>query len=413
MMRPLELRNAYKCFLEYRGYLALPERPLVTNEEAKTFFVGSALTPNLPVFLGQVPRPHNYLFTQQRVFWTRQASITQHNPLWTIFQVMMSFYEFQQTSIHHGLRTGLDFLRQEVGLEGDHLYLLTEPSLDIHDVLQEQGIPTSHVVEWPKMIQFHLDNLTGKYLKVLYRYRHGLIPVWDLIYTPDGDRIRIDSCLLLERLAFTLLGATTWFETELFLPLVQALQQVAPSLELSDVYESSVVFRGVVATIADGATPSNKGAGYVLRRTLRALVMDHMGKLINVQYDRLVPAAIECLAAIGYEISEEAEIARTIVDEVASIHKLRDRSYRFLSAYLTRHGQSLVTREMLAQWKDSRGIPIDMAEEFLQRHGVPVDTSLAPPRRRLLTDGYPYDGSGVMTDPIAWLNETGVLLGRK
>ncbi|MBI2097849.1 MAG: alanine--tRNA ligase [Candidatus Vogelbacteria bacterium] len=85
---------------------------------------------------------------------------------------------------------------------------------------------------------------------------------------PAG-RLGVDTGMGLERLAMVVQGTPTIFETDLFVPLLAKLPVALP-LRARRIIADHV--RGVINLVNDGVRPSNKGAGYILRRLLRRMM---------------------------------------------------------------------------------------------------------------------------------------------
>ncbi|KKU91182.1 MAG: Alanine-tRNA ligase [Candidatus Jorgensenbacteria bacterium GW2011_GWA1_48_11] len=109
-------------------------------------------------------------------------------------------------------------------------------------------------------------------------YVDGL-EVWNLVFNeyyqkPDKtleklETLGVDTGMGLERLAMVVQNVPTIFETDLFQPLIQFLPA-----NLSERMRRILTdhMRGIAFLISDGVWPSNKEAGYILRRLIRRLV---------------------------------------------------------------------------------------------------------------------------------------------
>lgn len=87
----------------------------------------------------------------------------------------------------------------------------------------------------------------------------------------------VDTGMGLERLAMISQNVSTIFETDLFQPILNIF---APTVGKERVkYISADHVRAVSFLIADGIRPANKGAGYILRRLLRRLIMYNLSGL--------------------------------------------------------------------------------------------------------------------------------------
>src|SRR5699024_11959371 len=107
----------------------------------------------------------------------------------------------------------------------------------------------------------------------------------------------------LERIVSVLQETPTNFETDLFMPLIEKVEEIS-GIEYETAGELKQSFkvisdhvRAVTFAIADGALPSNEGRGYVLRRLIRRSIM-HGRKLgINKPFlTKLVPVDGEIMA---------------------------------------------------------------------------------------------------------------------
>ncbi len=105
------------------------------------------------------------------------------------------------------------------------------------------------------------------------------VEIWNIVFNeyycqPDGklEKLKtpgVDTGMGLERLAMVSQNVPTIFETDLFKPLMKFLPE-----ELNDRTKRILAdhSRGIAFLISDGVRPSNKEAGYILRRLIRRLI---------------------------------------------------------------------------------------------------------------------------------------------
>lgn len=91
----------------------------------------------------------------------------------------------------------------------------------------------------------------------------------------------------LERMVSIIQNAPTNFETDLFMPIIEAVQELSGNFAYGESKATDISFkviadhiRALSFAIGDGALPSNEGRGYVLRRLLRRAVMH--GKKLGI-----------------------------------------------------------------------------------------------------------------------------------
>jgi alanyl-tRNA synthetase len=110
----------------------------------------------------------------------------------------------------------------------------------------------------------------------------------------------IDTGAGLERLASIFQGTPTNFETDLFLPIIQAIEPLATiSYQKSGFRPYRVIadhIRTLTFALSDGAVFANEGRGYVLRRILRRAL--RYGRKIGIQkpfLSLLVPVVLSIM----------------------------------------------------------------------------------------------------------------------
>ncbi|MFN3917224.1 MAG: alanine--tRNA ligase [Flavobacteriales bacterium] len=123
-----------------------------------------------------------------------------------------------------------------------------------------------------------------------------VIEIWNLVFIEfnrmaDGSLHKlpakhVDTGMGFERLTRVLQGKTSNYDTDIFQPYIQRLEQLSgkkyrPEIEEQDADALKINIamrviadhlRAISFTIADGQLPSNNGAGYVIRRILRRAV---------------------------------------------------------------------------------------------------------------------------------------------
>lgn len=126
----------------------------------------------------------------------------------------------------------------------------------------------------------------------------------------------IDTGMGLERLTAMLQGVDNVFETDLFHPLMDAINAVAPQLDERTARIFADHLRAAVFLIADGVRPSNKEAGYILRRLLRRVLAYAVKRDVHGDIFAPVLSAVqEKLGGVYPEVMKTEEILAVINDE--------------------------------------------------------------------------------------------------
>jgi alanyl-tRNA synthetase len=105
------------------------------------------------------------------------------------------------------------------------------------------------------------------------------VEVWNLVfneyYCRKGKPLEklkvpgVDTGMGFERLVAMMQGVEDVFQTDIFEPLIKKINETAPHLKDREVRVFADHLRASIFLIADGVRPSNKEAGYILRRLLR------------------------------------------------------------------------------------------------------------------------------------------------
>ncbi len=132
----------------------------------------------------------------------------------------------------------------------------------------------------------------------------------DGLYKPLTQKA-IDNGRGFERLVMIMQKKNNIFETDLFLPLISKIGELKPKLDARIFRILADHLRASIFLIADGVRPSNKEAGYILRRLLRRILA------YSVKYDihaDLFPASVEIIKEKFGEIYPEVKETKTILE---------------------------------------------------------------------------------------------------
>src|SRR5699024_1284519 len=165
------------------------------------------------------------------------------------------------------------------------------------------------------------------------------LEIWNLVFSqfnhlPDDTyeplpNKNIDTGMGLERIVSVIQETPTNFETDLFMPLIEKVEDISGvSYETSeDLKQSFKVIadhiRAVTFAIADGALPSNEGRGYVLRRLIRRSIMHGRRLSLNKPFlTELVPLVGEMMGDFYPNVVEQQEfIIRVVKQEEKRFHE--------------------------------------------------------------------------------------------
>ena len=221
------------------------------------------------------------------------------------------------------------------------------------------------------------------------------LEIWNLVFsefnhTPEDTyeplpHKNIDTGMGLERVVSIIQDAPTNFETDLFMPIIHAVEALGTNVKYGDALQTDVSFkviadhiRALSFAIGDGALPSNEGRGYVLRRLLRRAVM-HGKKLgINEAFlYKLVPVVGEIMVSYYPEVLQQKDFIEKVVrTEEERFHETINEGLSMLNEVIKEvkdaKGDTL-DGKIIFKLYDTFGFPVELTEEVAEDEGLKVD----------------------------------------
>ena len=204
-------------------------------------------------------------------------------------------------------------------------------------------------------------------------------------YPPLAQKT-VDTGMGVERTAAMIQGKKTVFETELFWPIIERLQEITGKRYAADPAVDTSLriiadhLRSSVFIVGDdrGVKPSNVGQGYILRRLIRRCIRHgrklgleggFLGKLASVVvaiYQDFYPELSEREGMIVAELGlEEGRFSETL--------QKGEHEFEKLLPNLMKNPQKIIPGRVAFRLYDTYGFPIEITEELAREHGMSVD----------------------------------------
>ncbi|XP_074279845.1 alanine--tRNA ligase-like isoform X1 [Silene latifolia] len=225
------------------------------------------------------------------------------------------------------------------------------------------------------------------------------IEIWNLVFIQfnresDGSlktlpAQHVDTGMGFERLTSILQEKMSNYDTDVFMPLFDAIQQATGARPYSgkvgpdDVDNIDMAYRVVADhirtlsfAIADGSCPGNEGREYVLRRILRRAVR-YGSEVLKGQegfFNGLVPTLVNLMGDVFPELKQrEKHIKDVIAAEEASFGKtLLKGIEKFKKAAQEVEGKTLSGQDAFVLW-DTYGFPLDLTQLMAEERNLAVD----------------------------------------
>ena len=224
------------------------------------------------------------------------------------------------------------------------------------------------------------------------------IELWNLVFiqynrAEDGKLSKlnakyVDTGAGLERVTAVLQGKKSNYDTDLFMPIINRMAELSGmryTAELGNKADNAFRViadhaRALVMSITDGATPSNDGRGYVIRRILRRA--SRFGRELGMHEPflyKLIPSVVDCLGEAFPEIKERTEYVSTAIEsEEASFSRTLDRGVEIFNSAADKAsaggGKTIPGDEAFALY-DTYGFPLDLTQLMAEERGLGVDTA--------------------------------------
>ena len=218
------------------------------------------------------------------------------------------------------------------------------------------------------------------------------IELWNLVfiqYNCDEKGIlcnlsskHVDTGAGLERIVAALQGRQSNYDTDLFVPIINTIEELTGIKYLEETGMSHRVIsdhiRMLSFAIADGGMPSNDGRGYVIRRILRRAA--RFGRKLNMHEPfvyQLIEPLCETLGEVFPEIVEQKEhIKHVIKAEEKSFGNTLDRGLEQFSKItdkLKKQNKITIPCSDVFKLYDTYGFPLDLTRLLAEEKGMTID----------------------------------------
>lgn len=188
----------------------------------------------------------------------------------------------------------------------------------------------------------------------------------------------IDTGLGFERLVCVAQDVHTNYDTDLFMPIIEAIGKQTDKSYVDETMAYRVIadhIRTVVFALSDGALFSNEGRGYVLRRLLRRAVRYGMQLGIQSMFLKdLVPVVVDNMKDFYTDLTENQKLVETLIEAEEKRFKTTLTSGEtMLMERLKALQAPLLDGVSAFTLYDTYGFPLELTQEIAAEHGVDVD----------------------------------------
>lgn len=417
-MRANEIREKYLKFFEGKGHKRIRSAPLVPENDPTVLFTTAGMHPLVPFLLGETHPLGKRITGVQKCIRTGDIDEVGDICHLTFFEMLGNWsfgdyfkkeaieYSFEFLTSPKWLNIPLERLAFTV-FKGDKDAPFDEEAFTIWKSL---GIKEERIARLEKKDNWWgpagQTGPCGPDTEMFYWVGEEPVPavfdpkdkrwveIWNDVFmqynkTCDGqfeplNQKNVDTGMGLERVTLVLQGKNSVYETELFIPLFERLDEIRgyknDSVERS-AQERIIVehLRAAAFIIADGILPGNIDQGYILRRLIRRAIRQARKIGINSEFTSLLAETIIKNYSQAYpELSKNDEaIKKALNDEEKQFAITLEKGIREFDKVVEKippHIQKKVISGKTSFFLyETYGFPIELTEEMAKERGFEVD----------------------------------------
>jgi alanyl-tRNA synthetase len=436
-MTSREVRERFLRFFEERGHRRVPSSSLIPAEDPTLLFANAGMNQFKDVFTGREKRDYSRAASAQKC--VRAGG--KHNDLDNVgytgrhhtFFEMLGNFSFGDYFKDEAIRFAWELLTDRekgYGLDPERLWATVFTDDDEAASLWERYLPRPRILRFGESENFWAMGETGPCgpCSEIHYFRgddlarnspdlvngpgDDTVEIWNLVFMQferDASgkmtllpKPSVDTGMGLERLTAILQDRNNNFDTDLFRPILEKIEEISGRSYAGNMAVEDAPFRvladharATTMLMADGVLPSNEGRGYVLRRIIRRGL--RYARRLGVEgpiLDRLAPAVLDLFDGVYFQKLSDSlygyalDASHYINIDILFGETLRAEEERFGKTMsvgadrvgqsieeLRRRGEKTLSGETVFRLYDTYGIPTDLIEEIASDEGLAVDRS--------------------------------------
>ena len=404
-----EIRERFLSFFEERGHTRVRSSSLLAAPESGLLLTGAGMEQFIPYFLGQAEPPFPRATSVQKCFRANDIENVGHTDRHLTLFEMLGNFSFGDYFKAESCAWGLELVTEGFGIDPELIWTTVyEDDDEAIGIWQDLGIPTERIVRRGKADNYWWTHAAGpagpcSEIFVDRGSRFGpeggpevdedrFMEIWNHVFMQhqvdghaeilgDLPKKNIDTGSSIERVAVALQDVGSFFETDLFAPLLDEVQSLSGKHYGADERHDIAIriigehARATAFLVADGVQPSNEGRGYILRRMLRRVVS--AARQLGVQGEVLRPLVAVVVEGFGDAYPELVE-NRPFIEQVLGSEEerfsgtLRQGMTLFEEAR-ARAEDGRIAGDDAFRLSDTFGFPIELTVEIAADAGLMVD----------------------------------------
>ena len=412
-MKAIEIRNKYLNFFKNHGHKIIPSSPLIPENDPSVLFTTAGMQPLVPYLLGEKHPEGTRLTDYQKCLRTNDIDEVGDNRHLTYFE-MLGNWSLGDYFKEESVAMSFEFLTKELGIPAEKLSVTCfagdedAPRDEITaECWRKAGIPEERIYFYEKDDNWWIageEGPCGPDTEMFYDTGKPAcgpdcqpscdcgkyVEIWNNVFmeyykAKDGTYTKlkqhnVDTGLGLERMTMLLQGKETPFDTELFAPIMEKLQELAKEDNIESRRIVAEHLRASMMVIADGGRPSNIDRGYVLRKLIRRMSR-HLNKMeidLN-ELENLIDLDIDILREMYPELEKNrAIIKQVIIEEKDKFMKTLAHGEKEFEKAINKaksENKNVIDGQTIFKLYETYGFPPEITADLAREQGFEIDNS--------------------------------------
>ncbi|XP_014556339.1 hypothetical protein COCVIDRAFT_99918 [Bipolaris victoriae FI3] len=436
----VRVRQTFLDYFKERGHTFVPSSSVVPLSDPTLLFTNAGMNQYKAIFQGTIDPSSD--FAQLKRAANSQKCIRaggKHNDLDDVgkdsyhhtFFEMLGNWSFGDYFKKEAVGFTWELLTKVYGIDPKRLYVTyfegtdeLEPDLEAKELWLKAGVPEDHILPGDMKDNFWEmgdQGPCGPCSEVHYdlrepengQYRNAaslvnmddpeVIEIWNNVfmqYNREPDRSlrplpnkHIDTGMGYERLVSVLQHKKSNYDTDVFTPLFQKIQEITGAREYRGKFGDEdpdgidTAYRVVADhvrmmsfAIADGGVPNNVGRGYVVRRVLRRgarYARKYFACEIGDFFSKIVPTLVDQMGDMFPEIrKKQQDIIEILDEEEKAFAKSLDRGETIFEKYAQKaktKGSDELPGDDVWRLYDTYGFPVDLTKLMAEERGLKIN----------------------------------------
>ena len=408
-----EIRDTWLNFFSSKGHYIEPSASLVPNNDPTLLWINAGVAALKKYFDGSERPKHRRITNAQKCIRTNDIENVGHTSRHHTFFEMLGNFSIGDYFREEVIPWACELLLNEkyFGFPKEKLYVSYFPDdVETKNLWIKNGMLESHLIPLESNFWEIGEGPCGPDTEIYFdrgeKYdpehlgeemlrkdmdNDRYIEMWNIVFSqfnskPGTPRSQykelpsknIDTGAGLERFVCVLQDADTNFDTDLFMPYINYVQdRTEKKYEGENKLAYRVIadhIRSVTFALADGAVFSNDGRGYVLRRLVRraSRYASSLGLNTGILSELVEVVASNMSHFYPYLLNEKDRVKKMVLSEEVKFAKTLKLGESKLNEFLEKSGDVL-SGEDAFKLSDTYGFPFELTKEIAEEKGKKVD----------------------------------------